>query len=120
MQFISIMNANNNWKDRLGIVYSTKQDFEFQTNMEDQPETLPPAKQILRIQLSTKHRKGKTVTLITGFIGKENDLKSLEKALKSKCATGGSAKDNEIILQGNFMEKAGQYLISLGYKVKGI
>jgi translation initiation factor 1 len=83
-------------------------------------ETLPPAQQTLRIQLSTKHRKGKTVTLITGFIGKEGDLKSLEKELKSKCATGGSSKENMIIIQGNFMEKAGQYLKSMGYKVKGI
>lgn len=88
--------------------------------MEDQPDTLPNTKQTLRIQLSTKHRKGKTVTLITGFIGKEEDLKSLEKELKSKCATGGSSKDNEIIIQGNFMDKAGQYLKSMGYNVKGI
>ena len=114
------MSTNNNWKDRLGVVYSTNQGFKFQTGREEQQETLLPAKQVLRIQLSTKNRKGKTVTLITGFIGKENDLRSLEKLLKSKCATGGSSKDNEIILQGNFMEKAGQYLISLGYKVKGI
>ena len=114
------MSTNNNWKERLGVVYSTNPEFAFQESIKDQPQTLPPLKQTLRIQLSTKHRKGKTVTLITGFIGKEKDLKSLEKELKSKCATGGTSKDNEIIIQGNFMEKAGQYLTSLGYKVKGI
>jgi translation initiation factor 1 len=114
------MGANNNWKGRLGVVYSTNAGFEFQNKMDNEAETLPPSKQVLKIQLSTKHRKGKTVTLITGFIGKEKDLKLLEKELKAKCATGGSSKDNEIIIQGNFMEKAGQYLRSLGYKIKGI
>lgn len=114
------MSANNNWKERLGVVYSTNPEFAFQKSKDDQVETLPPTKQTLRIQLSTKHRKGKTVTLITSFIGKEKDLKELEKLLKSQCATGGSSKENEIIIQGNFMQKAGQYLTSLGYKVKGI
>jgi translation initiation factor 1 len=114
------MSTNNNWKERLGVVYSTNPEFAFHKSIGDQPETLPPSKQTLRIQLNTKHRKGKTVTLITGFIGKEQDLKSLEKVLKSKCATGGSSKDNEIIIQGNFIEKASQYLRSVGYKVKGI
>jgi translation initiation factor 1 len=114
------MNKNNNWKERLGIVYSTNPDFDFKENENNQVETLPPEKQILRIQLSTRHRKGKTVTLISGFIGGEADLKLLEKDLKAKCATGGSCKDQEIIIQGNFMEKAGNYLRSRGYKVKGI
>ena len=114
------MSDKNNWKERLGMVYSTNPDFKFENKSDQEEETLPPSKQILRIQLSTKHRKGKTVTLITGFIGKEKDLKSLEKELKAKCATGGSSKDNEIIIQGNFIEKAGQFLRSMGYKVKGI
>ncbi len=114
------MKENNNWKERLGIVYSTNPDFKFQKIMEDEIETLPPSKQNLSIQLSTKNRKGKTVTLISGYIGKENDLKSLVKDLKTKCATGGSSKDNEIIIQGNFIKKAGHLLRSLGYNVKGI
>ena len=114
------MNKNNNWKEWLGIVYSTDPDFKFQETENNEAETLPPEKQVLKIQLSTKHRKGKTVTLISGFTGKEKDLKLLEKDLKAKCAAGGTSKDNEIIIQGNFMEKAGQYLRSLGFKVRGI
>lgn len=114
------MGTNNNWKERPGIVYSTDPGFEFQKANDEQQETLQPSMQTLRIRLSTKHRKGKTVTLISGFIGKDKDLKALEKELKSLCATGGSSKDNEIIIQGNFIEKSGRYLKSLGYKVKGI
>jgi len=113
------MSKTNDWKDRLGIVYSTKQDFNYEGGEKMSDETLPPEKQNLRIQLSTKHRKGKTVTLITGFIGMENDLKSLEKEIKTKCATGGSCKDGEIIIQGDFREKITVFLKSKSYKVKG-
>jgi translation initiation factor 1 len=105
-------------KKRLGIVYSTNPDFIFQTNQAEEQESLKPSLQTLRIQSSTKHRKGKTVTLITGFIGNEEELKSLEKELKTRCATGGSSKDNEIIIQGDFRKKAEQILIFMGYNVK--
>jgi translation initiation factor 1 len=113
------MKKNNRWKSRLGIVYSTNPDFSYNVNGE-KPDTLPPEKQTLRIQLSTKQRNGKTVTLITGFIGKPDDLRILEKELKSRCATGGSTKDNEIIIQGDFRETAADFLQSKGYKIKGL
>jgi len=113
------MNKNNDWKERLGMVYSTNKDFQFEKNSDSEGETLPPEKQNLRVQLSTKQRKGKTVTLITGFIGKTDDLQSLEKELKTKCATGGSSKAGEIIIQGDFREKIVTYLKLKNYKVKG-
>jgi len=114
------MSRNTSWKKRVGVVYSTDPRFSFETHEETDPETLSPEKQTLRILLSTKHRKGKKVTLITGFIGKPDDLKSLEKDLKSRFATGGSSKNNEIVLQGDFREEAGKYLRSKGYIIKGI
>jgi translation initiation factor 1 len=113
------MNKENDWKERLGIVYSTNQDFNYQQNEDHKETTLPPEKQNLRIQLSTKHRKGKTVTLVSGFVGTTEDLHYLEKELKSKCATGGSSKDGEIIIQGDFREKVSGYLKTKNYKVKG-
>ena len=113
------MNKTNDWKDRLGVVYSTNQEFRYEVGKESGEETLPPEKQDLRIQLSTRHRKGKTVTLVTGFIGHADDLRQLEKELKSKCATGGSSKDGEIIIQGDFREKIKSYLHSKNYRFKG-
>jgi len=113
------MNKTNDWKERLGMVYSTNKDFQFEKSNDSECETLPPEKQNLRVQLSTKQRKGKTVTLITGFMGKTDDLQSLEKELKTKCATGGSSKDGEIIIQGDFREKILTYLKTKNDKVKG-
>ena len=113
------MKKDNDWKDRLGIVYSTNQDYSFHYENSEQSITLPPEKQVLRLQLSTRHRNGKTVTLVTGFIGSDDDLKKLEKELKSKCATGGSSKDGEIIIQGDLRNKIREYLESKKYKVKG-
>ena len=112
------MSKDNDWKERLGVVYSTGKDFKYEKDPESQDETLFPEKQKLRVQLSTKHRKGKTVTLITGFVGKGEDLRLLEKELKSKCATGGSSKDGEIIIQGDFREKVTAYLKSKNYNAK--
>jgi translation initiation factor 1 len=112
------MNKTNNWKDRLGVVYSTNQDYKFEESTSKQEDTLPPEKQNLRIQLSIKHRKGKTVTLITGFVGRTEDLQALEKELKSKCATGGTSKEGEIIIQGDFREKISTYLKSKNFKVR--
>jgi len=98
-------------------VYST--DPAFSIGGEDEVvETLPPALQKLRITLETKHRAGKTVTLVTGFIGKQEDMESLGKQLKGFCDSGGSAKDGEIIVQGDHREKVKQWLLKNLYKVK--
>ena len=106
------------WKDRLGIVYSTNPDFNYETNASNENVTLPPAQQDLRVSLDKKQRKGKAVTLVTGFIGSEADLKELGKILKSKCGVGGTAKNGEILVQGDFREKVIEILKNTGYRVK--
>ncbi|MFY9151888.1 MAG: translation initiation factor [Prolixibacteraceae bacterium] len=108
----------NDWKDRLGTVYSTNPDFNYESNAEEVAETLPPHQQNLKVQLDRKQRKGKSVTLITGFIGSDDDLKSLAKTLKTKCGVGGSAKDGEIIIQGDVCSKVMDILKAENYKVK--
>lgn len=107
---------NEKWKNREGIVYSTKQDFSYDTNQESEPETLSPEKQKLKISLDRKQRKGKTVVLISGFVGKAEDLELLAKELKTKCGVGGSAKDGEIIIQGEMIEKVKDILRAKSYK----
>lgn len=97
-----------------GIVYSTDPDFKIEAETEV-VETLPKAAQRLRIQLETKHRGGKTVTVVLGFVGKEEDLEALGKKLKNHCGTGGSAKDGEIIVQGDHREKLKAFLKKEGY-----
>ena len=105
------------WKDRLGMVYSTNEDYEFDNNDEEQ-ETLAPNEQKLYVSLDKKNRKGKAVTLIEGFVGTQEDLNSLGKLLKSKCGVGGSSKDGEILIQGDFRDKIVPLLEDEGYKVK--
>ena len=107
--------ANNDWKSRLGMVYSTNPDFQFETEEEEEVETLPKNQQKLRIRIEKNGRKGKTVTLITNFIGKEEDLKELGKMLKTKLCTGGSTKDGEIIIQGDVKVKVIDLLKAEGY-----
>lgn len=104
-----------------GVVYSTADDFDY-TNPEEAPdaETLPNEKQRLRVLLDKKARKGKIVTLVEGFAGKEEDLENLAKTLKQKCGVGGSAKDGEILIQGDFKQKIFDILIQMGYKAKSI
>lgn len=106
---------NNDWKDRLNVVYSTNPDFQYETDNKEETPTLPPSQQRLRVQLDRKNRGGKTVTLITGFIGTEDDLKTLGKLLKSKCGVGGTSKDGEIIIQGDFKQKVTDLLLKSGY-----
>lgn len=95
----------NDKKGRINVVYSTNPDFNYEYEQNSQQETVAPEKQNLRVILDSKQRKGKTVTLIQGFIGTEDDLKELAKLLKNKCGTGGSVKDGEIIIQGEVKEK---------------
>lgn len=105
-------------KNKKGIVYSTNPDYEYEFDSKEEAETLPANEQNLVVSLDNKNRKGKAVTLITGFIGNEDDLKDLSKSLKQHCGTGGSAKDNEIIIQGDSRKKVGEYLNNKGYRVK--
>ena len=106
-------------KDNGGLVYSTNRDFlEEQNAPEGTQSSLAPNQQQLRVQLDTKQRAGKVVTLVTGFIGNDNDLVELAMYLKTHCGVGGSAKDGEIVVQGNHKDKVAELLTKKGYRVK--
>ncbi len=107
---------NNDWKDRLNVVFSTNPNFQYETEEEEEQALLPKNQQKLRVKLDRKNRGGKTVTLVTGFVGPEDDLKALGKLLKGKLGVGGSAKDGEIIIQGEFKERVIDILLKEGYK----
>lgn len=107
--------SKKNKADSRGFVYSTDPGFQFEADP-DTAETLPPASQKLKVRLDTKHRAGKAVTLVEGFAGKPGDLEELGRKLKAFCGTGGSAKDGEIIVQGDQREKVMQWLQKNGYK----
>ena len=110
--------ADNDWKSRLGMVYSTDPDFVYDTGRREEPETLPPARQDLRVWLDRKQRGGKVVTLVRGFVGRSGDLEELARLLKTRCGTGGAAKEGEIIIQGDRRDRVIEILVQHGYRCK--
>ena len=106
----------NDWKDRLGVVFSTNPDYNYQHDEPEDYPTLPTSSQRLRISIEKKGRGGKVVTVVKGFVGSQEDIRKLEKMLKQKCGVGGSSKDGEIMLQGNLKDKTIAILKDAGYK----
>ena len=107
----------NDWKSRLGVMYSTNPDYKYQMDEEAEEETLPKEKQRLHITLEKRNRGGKVVTLVSGFRGTCNDRSALGKWLKTRCGVGGSVKDGEIIIQGDWRQKVTDLLTEEGYHV---
>lgn len=112
------MAADNDWKSRLGVVFSTDPGFKYETVTEEETETPEPSEQKLIVKIDRKGRAGKQVTLVSGFVGREDDLKELGKMLKVKCGVGGSAKDGEIVIQGDFRERVTALLKEAGYNAR--
>ncbi len=110
--------AESDWKSRLGVVFSTNPEFSYHNDIQQVIESIPSSKQNLIVAIDRRNRGGKQVTLVTGFVGREDELEELGRKVKSKCGTGGSVKDGEIIIQGDFRERVVTYLLSLGYKAK--
>lgn len=106
------------WKERLGVVYSTNPDFQYEKADTEEQQTLLPNQQNLRVSLDKKQRNGKCVTLVSGFTGTDNDLKDLGRILKTKCGVGGTVKNGEILIQGDFCNKIIDLLKTAGYKTK--
>lgn len=112
--------SKNKKTDKHGYVYSTDPNFRFEEEEQKMLETLPPKQQKLKVRLDTKHRGGKAVTLVEGFIGKPEDLEVLGKQLKNYCGTGGAVKDGQVIIQGDQRDKVLQYLIKNNYSARKI
>jgi translation initiation factor 1 len=112
------MKPDNDWKQRLGVVYSTNPDFSYAMEENAEDETLEPSRQKLIVSIDRRNRGGKQVTLVTGFIGTREDLAELGKTLKTKCGVGGSAKNGEITVQGDLRDKVTALLRDLGYNAK--
>lgn len=110
--------ADNDWKSRLGVVYSTNPDFVYQQEAREEQATLEPAKQRLTVRIDRRQRAGKQVTLVEGFVGTGEDLAALAKTLKTKCGVGGTAKDGEITIQGDLRDKLVALLQGMGYNAK--
>lgn len=105
----------NDWKERLNIVYSINPDYQYITDEKEENETLPKQQQKLRVSIEKNHRGGKTVTIVKNFIGSDDDAKELGRLLKTKCGVGGSVKDGEILVQGDFKAKIIELLKNDGY-----
>jgi translation initiation factor 1 len=114
------MSKKNDWKKRDGVVYSTSSDFEYNYQQNEEAQTLPPQQQNLKVALDKSGRAGKQVTLVSGFVGSAADLDTLTKTIKTKCGVGGSAKDGEILIQGDVRDKVVQILQKEGYKAKRV
>ena len=111
--------ADNDWKKRLGVVYSTNPDYNFvEESQSEEVLTRPPSKQHLVVSIDRRNRGGKQVTLVSGFVGTDDDLSALGKVLKTACGVGGSAKDGEIIIQGDFRDRVVSLLQAKGYKAR--
>lgn len=106
------------WKKRLGVVYSTDPNFQYQTAQAQEEETPSPGRQRLVVRIDRRQRAGKQVTLVEGFRGRSEDLAALAKTLKTKCGVGGTAKDGEITIQGDLRNKVTELLIGMGYNAK--
>ena len=105
----------NDWKDRLDIVYATNPDFQYSTDEKEETETLPKQQQKLRVSIEKNHRGGKTVTIVKNFVGSDEDIKELGRLLKTRCGVGGTTKEGEILIQGEFKEKIIEILKKEGY-----
>ena len=107
----------SDWKERLGVVFSTNPDYKFQTTGEAEAETLAPAKQNLKVWLD-RLKGGRVSTVVRGFVGSDDDLAALGKELKKSCGVGGTAKDGEIIIQGDHRDRVIDLLAKAGYRCK--
>lgn len=110
--------ASNDWKDRLGVVFSTNPDFKYETAEQEEVQTLEPSRQRLIVKIDRRARAGKQVTLVEGFIGRDEDLAELGRELKKKLGVGGSAKDGEIVIQGDWRDRIVTLLVGMGYNAK--
>ena len=108
----------NDWKARLGMVYSTDPDYKYDTGTQEEPATPPPSQQSLRVWIDRRQRAGKCVTIVRGFVGRGEDLEELARMLKNRCGTGGTAKYGEIIIQGDRRDRVVELLQQAGYGCK--
>lgn len=110
--------ADNDWKKRLGVVFSTNPDFSYTEQQEEVQQTLEPSRQRLVVSIDRRCRAGKQVTLVSGFVGSDEDLAELGRKLKIKCGVGGTAKNGEITIQGDFRDRITSLLNEMGYRAK--
>jgi translation initiation factor 1 len=107
----------NDWKERLGVVFSTNPDFQYETDKENEATTLAPERQNLKVWLD-RLKGGRVATVVRGFVGSADDLATLGKELKKSCGVGGTAKDGEIIIQGDHRDRVVELLTKAGYRCK--